>query len=49
MRLSVRRDAPYVQNEWVEQTAAALGLESSLRPRGRPQAEDNSAGGTLFS
>jgi putative transposase len=31
LRLSVRRDAPYGNDDWVERTVVALGLESSLR------------------
>ena len=28
---------PFEKQEWVESTAQSLGLESSLRPQGRPQ------------
>jgi putative transposase len=37
VRRSVVRGAPYGQEGWREQTARSLGLESSLRPRGRPR------------
>jgi hypothetical protein len=36
VRESVRRGRPLGSDPWVRRTAAALGLESSLRPRGRP-------------
>jgi putative transposase len=35
--LSMRRDAPFGSKPWVLRTAAALGLESSLRNRGSPR------------
>lgn len=34
---SVMRGAPFGDEAWQRQTAASLGLESSLRPRGRPK------------
>ena len=34
---SLRRGAPFGDEEWVRNTAAKLGLESTLRPRGRPE------------
>jgi putative transposase len=37
VRECVRRGAPYGHPAWVKSTAAALGLESALRPRGRPR------------
>jgi putative transposase len=39
---SVDRGSPFGEEAWMERTAARLGLESSLRPRGRPRkaAED---------
>lgn len=37
LRRSVRRGAPYGEKPWVERTARQLGLESSLRTRGRPR------------
>lgn len=36
IRLSIARDRPYGSGAWTTQTAARLGLTSSLRPRGRP-------------
>src|SRR5262249_30354817 len=37
LRLSVMRGRPYGTEAWTEQTAIRLGVESSLRPRGRPR------------
>lgn len=37
MRNSLVRGAPYGSQRWVRRTATRLGLESSLRPRGRPR------------
>ncbi len=37
IRRSVARGQPYVDEPWVRQTAGQLGLESTLRPRGRPR------------
>ena len=37
LRNSVNRGTPYGPETWSRRTAAALGLESSLRPRGRPR------------
>jgi putative transposase len=31
------RGQPYGQDRWVQKTASALGIESSLRPPGRPK------------
>ena len=36
LRLSVERGRPYGAEAWTEETARRLGLESTLRPRGRP-------------
>jgi hypothetical protein len=36
IRDAIRRNRPVGGAAWVEQTARALGLEQSLRPRGRP-------------
>ena len=36
IRHSVTRGTPYGGSAWVEHTAQRLGLESTLRPRGRP-------------
>lgn len=47
VRLSVARGRPYGSAGWVTATVRELGLESSLRPRGRPrkQAEEETGGG----
>jgi putative transposase len=37
LRTCVTRQAPFGALGWVEQLATALGLESTLRPRGRPR------------
>jgi putative transposase len=37
LRLSVNRGRPYGNEVWIKRTAVALGLETSLRPRGRPK------------
>jgi putative transposase len=37
LRQSVVRGVPYGEKAWQQRTAAALGLESTLRPRGRPR------------
>jgi putative transposase len=39
LRRSVQRGRPYGQDAWIATTAADLGIESSLRPRGRPRKE----------
>jgi putative transposase len=39
IRRSVQRGQPYGGDAWVRATAARLGLESTLRPRGRPKME----------
>lgn len=45
LRISVQRGAPYGDEKWQEQTAEALGLQSSMRPKGRPKiAKDKSPG-----
>jgi hypothetical protein len=36
---SIRRSAPLGNPAWVLRTAAALGLEWTTRPRGRPRKE----------
>jgi len=38
VRESIRRDRPYGSDGWMRATARDLGLEYSLRPRGRPRA-----------
>jgi putative transposase len=37
LRRSVVRGIPFGEESWQEQTAKRLGLESTLRPRGRPR------------
>jgi putative transposase len=37
IRFSVRRDRPSGSDAWTTETAGLLGLEDSLRPRGRPR------------
>lgn len=37
LRHSVLRGTPYGDAEWQQATASQLGLESSMRPRGRPK------------
>jgi len=39
LRHSVRRGCPYGEPAWVQETADRLGLESTLRPRGRPMSK----------
>jgi putative transposase len=38
IRRCILRSCPYGNDEWVQHTASSLGLESTLRPRGRPKA-----------
>ncbi|HEX4146324.1 MAG TPA: transposase [Pirellulales bacterium] len=40
LRRSVFRGAPFGQEHWCGRTAKRLGLESSLRPRGRPKKQE---------
>ena len=44
MRRGVQRGQPYGGERWVQLTVKRLGLESSLRPRGRPRKDSASAG-----
>ena len=39
LRLSVQRGRPYGEESWTKQTAVRLGLESTMRSRGRPRKE----------
>jgi putative transposase len=50
LRHSVNRSQPFGRDNWVQQTAARLGLEGTLRPVGRPQKPENNdnAGDVLF-
>lgn len=43
LRRSIARGAPYGTQRWQTQTALRLGLESSLRPRGRPRKQRDTA------
>lgn len=45
LRRAIARGAPYGERGWQEQTAQRLGLESALRPRGRPQRRSGSEEG----
>ena len=36
LRECIRRRRPYGEEAWVQRTAQRMGLEASLRPRGRP-------------
>jgi putative transposase len=45
LRRSLSRGAPYGDAAWQAQTAERLGLESALRPRGRPVKDKGAAGG----
>jgi putative transposase len=51
LRHCIDRGMPYGSDDWTKQTAVSLGLESSLRPRGRPRKsadEPDEDGATLF-
>ena len=37
LRQSIRRNAPFGSETWTQATAERLGLQASLRPRGRPR------------
>lgn len=37
LRRAVQRGSPYGETDWREETARSLGLETTLRPRGRPK------------
>ena len=41
IRRSVSRSQPYGKDDWVKATAKQLGLESTLRSRGRPRKQDH--------
>jgi putative transposase len=43
LRLGVRRGQPFGDERWTERVAKQLGLESSLRPRGRPRIQPREA------
>ena len=48
LRECIRRRRPYGDETWTEQTARRMGLEASLRPRGRPR-KQAAREETLFS
>jgi putative transposase len=41
LRHSISRGRPYGGEAWTRQTAIRLGLESCLRPRGRPRKQNS--------
>lgn len=41
LRTSIQRGRPFGDDTWTERTADRLGLESTLRPRGRPKKPKN--------
>ncbi len=41
MRRSVQRGSPYGDDSWSETAVRRLGLESTLRPQGRPKKPKN--------
>jgi putative transposase len=43
LRRSVERGIPYGGERWQQKTVTALGLESTLRSRGRPRKQNNEA------
>lgn len=44
IRNSAQRGSPFGDSEWTESTAKRLGIESSLRPQGRPRVRFNKDG-----
>jgi len=44
IRRSVNREWPYGGPIWTARTASALGLESTIRPRGRPKTKEDAEG-----
>jgi len=43
LRRCVQRGQPFGEESWVARTVAALGLERTLRPRGRPKKKAQAA------
>jgi putative transposase len=41
VRRSVRRGSPFGETPWSEEMVGRLGLESTLRPQGRPKKHNN--------
>lgn len=48
VRESVNRGAPFGDDRWAQRTAGRLGLEASLRPRGRPRKTPPDKKGTFY-
>jgi putative transposase len=48
LRLSVQRGRPFGETQWISATAQRLGLEASLRPRGRPRKDRAELPPSLF-
>ncbi len=46
LRRCVNRGTPYGSDTWVQRTAKQLGLESTLRQRGRPRKEISASNGS---
>lgn len=44
VRWSIKGGSPFGEENWVESTARRLGLESTLRSRGRPRKRDDRTG-----
>jgi putative transposase len=41
LRLSIQRCSPFGDEGWTDHTVRELGLESTVRPRGRPKKQEN--------
>ena len=41
LQMCMQRGSPLGQEQWVKDIAAQLGLDSTLRPKGRPRKEQN--------
>ena len=41
IRQSVNRGSPFGNDDWQNEVVKNLGLESTLRPRGRPRKDEN--------
>jgi putative transposase len=48
LRESVNRGSPFGDDRWTRRTAVRLGLEASLRPRGRPRKTSPDEKGTFY-
>ena len=49
LRRCVQRGSPYGTEMWCDRTIRSLGLESTIRPRGRPKKQNNGAWHILMS